>query len=200
VRIERNKFRSVTLQGELFGATNFQWLPATGLSNPNSLTTTAVPMQTTTYSLIALNATSGCSDTTTVTIWVDDLDLSLPNDLSICNSQSVLINGTTYPNTNMQWLPTIGLSNPNSINPIASPSQTTTYVVTVTTPNSTCIATADVTVLVDGLPQIVLTVATTICQGDSTTLQTNTFDAYKGEIIFIDGEKKTFKGNLSLIR
>jgi gliding motility-associated-like protein len=169
---------SVTLQGELFGATNFQWLPATGLSNPNSLTTTVVPTQTTTYNLIALNATSGCSDTTTVTIWVDDLDLSLPNDLSICNNQSVPIDGTTYPNTNIQWLPTTGLSNPNIINPIASPSQTTTYVVTVTTPNSTCIATADVTVLVNELPQVVLTGATTICQGDSTTLQTNGFATY----------------------
>lgn len=56
---------------------NFTWTPTTGLSNPSSLSTSATPMETTTYELSLSN--NGCEEVSSVTINVieaDDKDCS----------------------------------------------------------------------------------------------------------------------------
>lgn len=50
------------------GGANFVWTPVAGLATPNSSSTWAAPMQTTTYSVIA--SEGGCLDTASVTIEV----------------------------------------------------------------------------------------------------------------------------------
>ncbi|HET6243901.1 MAG: LamG domain-containing protein [Bacteroidetes bacterium] len=109
------------------GATTYSWTPTTGLSNPNISNPVASPTSTTNY--IVTGITNGCQKIDTVVVIV----LSLPNvdggrDRAICEGDSVLLEAsgaTTY-----LWSPTTGLSNPNISNPIASPTSTTTYIVT----------------------------------------------------------------------
>lgn len=67
----------------------------------------------------SISATSGVAAST----------VDAGNDTTICQGQSVQLNvvgGSTY-----QWSPSTGLSNPNIANPIATPSTTTTYTVSV---------------------------------------------------------------------
>lgn len=70
------------------------------------------------------------------------------NTAIMCSGDCVHLSasgGTSY-----QWSPTTGLSNPNIANPVACPTSTTTYTVTVTGGNPLCPgqATADVTITV----------------------------------------------------
>lgn len=70
-------------------------------------------------------------------------------DEDICAGSSVNLNATgglTY-----SWLPTIGLSNPNIANPVATPSSTTTYTVYVTDANG-CTQPDEIIVTVNAIP------------------------------------------------
>jgi photosystem II stability/assembly factor-like uncharacterized protein len=92
------------------------------------------------------------------------------NNTSICNGASTFLNasgGVTY-----SWSPATGLSATNVSNPLASPTSTTTYTVTVTANNS-CTSTDDVVITVNtGSPASVAITANptgTICSGTSVT-------------------------------
>lgn len=149
------------------GGTTYSWSPATGLSNPNSATPTATPLSTTTY-VVTVGNGSGCTDTASVTVVVDQpISASAGNNVAICQGNSTTLlasGGTTY-----SWSPTTGLSNPSIANPIATPTATTTYTVTVGN-GSTCTGTADVTVTVDAPVTAVTGNDTTICSGTSAQL------------------------------
>lgn len=71
------------------------------------------------------------------------ISVSAGSDISVCNGVPVTLQasgGTSY-----QWSPPIGLSNTNTANPNAAPTQTTTYTVTITDAQG-CSATDAVTV------------------------------------------------------
>jgi hypothetical protein len=87
---------STTLQGS--GSTNCSWSPTTGLSNPNSCTTTASPTQTTTYTLTVTE--NGCTDTDTVTVTVDGSGGGNPPANDDCNDAITLISSTSCNYTN----------------------------------------------------------------------------------------------------
>lgn len=124
---------SVTIQGEVFGANTFQWMPTVGLSDPNSLNPTITPLHTLTYTLIASNSLSGCADTSTVTIVVDNGSLELPNNLLICLGDTVLLNPILDPNANLVWSPGNSLDDSTVVSPNAFPTETTIYTATITT-------------------------------------------------------------------
>jgi hypothetical protein len=66
--------QSLTLQGAASGATSgysYRWSPTTGLSSPNTASTTASPTATTQYTLTVTDA-NGCISTATTTIFVVD--------------------------------------------------------------------------------------------------------------------------------
>ncbi len=72
------------------------------------------------------------------------------NDTTICSGCSVTLNGASSGGTasfNYSWSPVTGLSNPSIANPVATPSVTTTYTLTVTDVNN-CSSTSDITVAV----------------------------------------------------
>ncbi len=69
---------------------------------------------------------------------------------------------------NYSWSPATGLSNPNIANPVASPTTTTTYVVTATESGScTAPQTDTITLLVDPTPTASISGTTELCDGDS---------------------------------
>ena len=73
-------------------------------------------------------------------------------DINICQGQSTTLGGTptatggSANNYIYQWSPTTGLDNPNSPNPVATPSQFTAYTVTVSTGQENCEASATIDV------------------------------------------------------
>ncbi|NDK57213.1 Ig-like domain-containing protein [Pontibacter fetidus] len=90
-------------------------------------------------------------------------------DKTICaggNAQLQATGGTNY-----SWSPSAGLSATNIANPVASPSQTTTYTVTVTNAEG-CTATDQVVVTVNPMPAVTIAAgsATTFCAGGSVIL------------------------------
>src|ERR1700760_3104663 len=65
-------------------------------------------------------------------------------DKSICSGGSVQIGpALTVAGATYSWSPATGLSNPNIANPIATPFSPITYVLTVTSPDSSCAPSQD---------------------------------------------------------
>lgn len=89
-----------------------------------------------------------CATETTQPIEVEVLQPPLVNagaDTSVIRFQSVTLNGTGSGTPS--WSPTIGLSSPNIFTPLASPEETTTYILTVTDING-CVNTDSVKISV----------------------------------------------------
>lgn len=81
-------------------------------------------------------------------------DDQIANNVEICLGEAIGLNPTFAGNNDFtfQWAPPI---NPgNQVNPVVSPSQTTTYDVTIFGPNNLCSTETDVTVNVNALPQL----------------------------------------------
>jgi gliding motility-associated-like protein len=111
---------------------------------------------------------------------VKPITVSAPPPVSVSASQTICVGGFVTLNASggfaYQWTPTVGLSNPNFSSPIASPSVTTQYSVTITTLNSvndTCKLVLATTVNVIQLSTIPIAVGAnpdTVIKGNSTVL------------------------------
>jgi PKD repeat protein len=156
------------------GASTYQWAPSTGLSAISGTSVTANPATTTTYTVYGYTA-AGCSNTTTVTVTVNPTPTAnAGTDVSFCSGSSATLNasgGTSY-----SWLPATGLSSTSIANPIANPTTTTNYTVTVT--SAGCSATDVVVVTVNSLPTVSVS-PITICAGGSGTLTASGASTYQ---------------------
>jgi len=112
------------------GGTSYSWAPSSSLNNPGINNPVATPLTTTLYYVTVTNSL-GCSKTDSIAITVNSLPvISKSKDTAICNNTAVQLSasgGTSYV-----WTPAFTLNNPDISNPIATPSATTTYYVTVT--------------------------------------------------------------------
>ncbi|HMQ46762.1 MAG TPA: T9SS type A sorting domain-containing protein [Saprospiraceae bacterium] len=71
---------SILLWLNVAGWDNFQWSPANGLSCTDCATPMAAPTATTTYTVVVSSA-SGCSDTASVTVYVEEIpDAIIPDE------------------------------------------------------------------------------------------------------------------------
>jgi gliding motility-associated-like protein len=127
--------QSVMLQA--YGADQYLWTPATGLSANNIANPIAQPLATTTYMLYG-NKDYGnhvCYDTQTVLVNVyPSAVLTLPDTVEIWPGESYQMS----PETNcsyFSWYPPSGLSSTEISNPLASPEVRTRYFITATTEN-----------------------------------------------------------------
>ncbi len=146
---------SVILNGTDTGGVTFQWfaIPTnTPIGNGTKSITVTPPSGVNGYAFVGYNGL--CSDTDTVMITTTPLPVSdAGTDVTIIFPQSAVLNGTgadaggTY-----HWSPPAGLSDTNIFNPTATPTETTTYYLTVT--NSTGCSSTD-SVIVTVLPKIV---------------------------------------------
>ena len=117
------------------GTFNYHWEPANKVVNPNAQNTATVPLQqSTTFTLTVTHPEGGCSSTDQVSVLVEGSNMTAtasasPN--SICQGESSQLNAQAVGgNANAysySWSPTIGLSDPNIANPMATPATTTTY-------------------------------------------------------------------------
>ncbi|MFH0895300.1 MAG: gliding motility-associated C-terminal domain-containing protein [Bacteroidota bacterium] len=149
------------------GATTYTWTPGTGLSGTTGAVVNANPVTSITYTVSG--TTSGCTGTTTVPVTVTSaIVANAGNDTTICQGTSanlIATGGSSYA-----WSPATGLSCTNCQNPIATPTVTTTYTVTVS--SGSCTPATDVVVVTVGSsPAITITPnPVTICPGSSETL------------------------------
>ncbi len=116
---------------------NYSWTPTTGLDNPTVANPTALITNTTTYAVTVVDA-NGCTKSDTVKVTVNSMLVADAGpDQTACLGGTIRlggnpsVNGGTAPYT-YNWEPTTGLNDPTSANPIASPTSTTTYLLTVT--------------------------------------------------------------------
>lgn len=147
-------------------AANVRWTPSTGLDDPSSRTPVCVVPSTTTYIVEAFDDTA-CVSRDTLTVFVrTDLSVSAGPDKAICRNGAVQLSGIG-PGGTYRWSPSAGLSDSTILSPIASPTQTTTYVLTAQI--GSCIAVDTMTVFVSTL-DLQVSADTTICNGASTRL------------------------------
>jgi gliding motility-associated-like protein len=120
---------------------------------------------------VTIKSSSGCEVVATIPVVVNAQPVAAVAAVEpICEGSSVTLNasgGSTY-----SWLPVTGLSDANIANPVASPTDTTLYTVTVS--NGTCTSTASVQVNVLKKPVANAGADRYITQGQSTTLNGST--------------------------
>lgn len=156
-----------TLGGEPTGppGSSFQWSPATGLNNASAANPVATPTATTDYVVTVLN--NGCANTDTVRVEVSDPQVDGGSDESFCIGGSAQLQATGTGS--FSWSPSTGLSATDIADPIASPSTTTAYTVTLTDATN-CTDTAVVFVNVNQLPIVSAGADLTPCSNTTITL------------------------------
>jgi len=160
---------SITLQAS--GGVTYSWTPIGSLDNANIPNPVATPSVTTTYTVLVTDA-NGCEASDSVSIMVFPLPVAVASaDTVICDGSAVNLNasgGVVY-----SWDPPNDLNDPNIANPIATPSATTTYTVTVTDLNG-CTDDDDVTINVDPQPEASFTYEDSVTCAGVTLFFTNT--------------------------
>jgi gliding motility-associated-like protein len=153
-------------QLEAFGGATYLWSPAQFLSNANIANPIANVTQNTNF--ICIISDSCGIDTVSVQVQILGGSIQLTADTSICLGSSVPL--TVQGIVNPTWSPIQFLSNPLSLNPIATPTTTTTYIVSGNSPAG-CFLTDTVTIQVFNnppLPQMPDTIQ--YCEGTEQTV------------------------------
>jgi gliding motility-associated-like protein len=132
------------------GAGTVIWSPANTLSDANILNPIATPTSSTDYILNIDNGTCIITDTVSVII-IEEAFLEV-EDIEICEGESVVLPVNALAD-DFLWTPAIGLSSDTAQNPIASPTETTTYTLTANL-NGCNSTTKDLKVTVFPLPTI----------------------------------------------
>ena len=136
----------------------YRWEPADMVTNPNAQNTQTVVLTThQSYTLTVTNPQGECVDSTQVTVYIEGGPLAAtasaePN--SLCEGENTQLTATALYGTHnytYAWTPTTGLSNPNIANPIATPSQNTTYTCQISDGQTEQTVRAEITVYHDNL-------------------------------------------------
>lgn len=158
-----------TLQLHATGTGVFSWTPFANMTNANTSDPTVKPLATTHYS-VQLND-NGCLNFDTVQVRVISVVTLIPMpDTTICATDGIQLHAST-DGLRFLWTPATGLSDPNVLNPIATPITTTKYQLTATV--GSCVAQASINVKVAPYPKANAGNDTTICFSASAQLHAN---------------------------
>ena len=137
---------SVVLQGS--GGTVYQWSPATFLDDATAQLPISTAVGTITYTLTVTD-NNQCVNTDQTTVTVNLLpDVDAGQDSLICANSTIVLQATGADS--YLWSPLVGLSDPQSANPEASPLSETTYFVTGTDVNG-CVNADSVNITIFGV-------------------------------------------------
>lgn len=165
-----------TLSLNASGGTSYQWkgpnnFTASGTSASQNFTTSInnVSLAAAGKYYVTISTSAGCSQQDSVIVAIKAKPFANAGiDTGICEGESVTLNasgGDAYA-----WQPSSGLSGTNIFNPVASPLDTTAYIVTVTSNTSGCSDDDTVLVKVYHKPVAHAGADKTILEGDKTTL------------------------------
>ncbi len=113
--------------------TSYAWTPATGVSDPTMANPVLSPVNTTNYTITG--TLNGCISTRAFTVAVSQaviVDAGPPVSISAGTTTTLQGSGSTG---NYCWTPASTLSTSTILNPTASPSITTQYILTITIPS-----------------------------------------------------------------
>ena len=155
--------------------TTFSWSP--GGQSTSMITIT--PSSTTTYTLTATKA--GCIISDDIKINVkENPTANAGNSTVICQDACIQIGITAEFGKSYSWYPSTGLSDGTISNPIACPTETTTYTMTVVDNLTGCIAESSITIGVSPIPAppVDAGIDQNICPGASVTIGANAQGGY----------------------
>lgn len=144
------------------GGTEYLWTPSKGLSANNISNPIAAPDLTTTYS-VRLTSGNGCVKQGSVMVKVAKLPVvtTIP-DIALCKGSPATLQTSASAAVEYLWYPTTGLNNPGIASPIASPTSTIDYIITVKSIDN-CVAKDTVHISVLTSPSVKTSNDTTIC-------------------------------------
>lgn len=150
----------------------YQWNPRTGLSSAVIASPEVLPETTALY-VLSVTDGNGCTvhDSVLVTVHPQP-SLVIIKDLDVCAGAQIQIGAEATGGTppfRYRWNPSVGLSNPNSAMPLASPKRSTTYTMTATDANG-CSISGTVRVNTKPRPTVRLRDRHRICYGSSASL------------------------------
>ncbi len=163
---------SVTLQSSASSTLSHSWTGPNSFNSSLSQPTInpASPLNIGTYTLTVNSTTTGCSETSTVYLWVyNAVNIGTTfNNTTVCQGNSVVLTATTSGNT-YTWLP----MNTAASSVVVSPSVNTTYTVQATQLSNGCSNYKTIPVVVNPNPTVTVLSnpsSGTICAGQSATL------------------------------
>lgn len=182
------------------GALTYEWSPTAIVDDPNAATVT-VTTDMSQNLIVTGTLAAGISSTDTVFLLIDNRvpTLNLPVNRAICAGSSITLNTPENPtgliyNWTAEEDPDFSSTSPN---PTVSPTETTTYRVTV---NSTCNEiTDDITVTVINTPELTISNDTTICAGDQVELSVSS-DIAVNEITWTLPDNSTIMSSTISVR
>lgn len=145
----------------------YNWSPGATLSSSVAMEPFATPVANTAYTMSATLPLSGCipiSRVVNVSVNTANMYIVTP-DTAICKNKSVQIVTAGSPGLAYSWTPLGTVNIPNHPTPIVTPSVTTTYSVTATSPVDGCTAYDQVTITVIDPTINILNPAPFICYG-----------------------------------
>jgi hypothetical protein len=149
------------------GANSYSWFPSSSLSSSATTSVVANPQTNTIYTVIGTDL-NGCSNSSQVTVVVNELPIiNISANDTICKGESAQLyasGGSSY-----SWSPSSNLNFQFTNSPIASPLNNTTYHLTVSD-NNGCLSIDSVKIIVNPLPTISVTGASSVCIGDTLNL------------------------------
>lgn len=161
---------SLTLTASTDIATDIDWYDTPALDTPFDQGTSVdvlPPQGSTTYTAIATDPVSGCSDTSQVVVIVNDIRDALPDTAyTICPNTPFELNPNGDPNLIYEWSPdtNLDLSTNGAHNPIITTDMDVTLDVTVTDPVTACVLSQQVDITVLPIINLVTTGDTLACE------------------------------------
>ena len=130
-------------------ALNYQWTPATGLSNPAIGNPIVTISDNIIYQVKVSDPATGCDTTVSFSakLRAFPAKTGVENSVFICANIAEEVNKSFNPVLTYQWTPAVGLSNPNIGNPKITTSENRVYQVKVTEPVTGC----DTTIFVNAI-------------------------------------------------
>jgi gliding motility-associated-like protein len=151
-----------TLTLDATGGSSYYWTGPNGFTSNKKSPVISNLTQANAGTYYVAVTTNGCTTPTSINVVINTIPIAtIGSDVTICKGDQTTLSaggGLSY-----QWSPALGLSDVNSANPVASPSVTTTYTVTVFN-SSGCSTEASVKVTVNPL-------ATANAGADKSTIQ-----------------------------
>lgn len=175
----------------------YDWLPSTGIiGSPTEPNIMIAPTQTTRYTVRASIA-GDCPTEDEVLVTVNPkVDASVSADTTrFCAGESVQLFGNGgLGNAQFTWSPATDLDDPNTQNPLASPTANTTYTVTVT--EGACSDQASIDLIVNPTPQAdYFSTQTNGCEGLTVSFVENSANAVSFVWDFGDGSPLSNESN-----
>ena len=159
---------------------SYSWMPNAGLNSVNLAQPMASPNATTIYT-VTVSGSNGCTATSSVVVTVDKTppQANAGADWNLtCNNTIGILGAIAIPGMTYHWVPSLGLTSATVAQPIANPTTSTVYTLTVTGSNG-CTANDSVSVNVLPLETIELSSDSTICEGDELAITATGGNSYE---------------------